>query len=118
MFIRMSVYIYMCVYVSICICRAYASGLLQALTPYASVEMPESSRLAYVGEDGVVRIFDVPSGQVFGLSACLPVRQVMYGSVYMSMHVCLHVHIDIHIDIYLYMYLNPYLCVYVYFDVR
>jgi len=47
-----------------CATRAYGSGILQALVPYASVEMPESSRLAYVGEDGVVRIIDVPSGNV------------------------------------------------------
>ena len=47
-----------------CATRAYGSGILQPLVPYASVEMPESSRLAYVGEDGIVRIMDVPSGNV------------------------------------------------------
>jgi len=47
-----------------CATRAYGSGILQPLVPYASVAMPESSRLAYVGEDGIVRIMDVPSGNV------------------------------------------------------
>jgi len=47
-----------------CATRAYGAGALQALMPYASVEMPESSRVAYVAEDGLIRILDLPSGNV------------------------------------------------------
>jgi hypothetical protein len=43
--------------------RAYGAGVVQALMPYSSLEMPESSRLSYLGEDGVIRVFDVPSGK-------------------------------------------------------
>ena len=61
-----------------CATRAFGSGILQALTPYGSVESPQSSRLAYVGEDGLVRIFNVPTGEV--------VQQLGWASHAFAMH--------------------------------
>ena len=47
-----------------CATRAYGAGTVQPLMPYASVEMPESSQIAYVADDGLIRIMDLPSGRV------------------------------------------------------
>ena len=60
-----------------CATRAFGSGILQALTPYGSVESPQA-RAAYVGEDGLVRIFNVPTGEV--------VQQLGWASHAFAMH--------------------------------